>query len=454
MLKRTWMAIVAVALAAAFVPAVAATAAPKAPPGALTVAVYGDSPYGNTPYAPGAPSSPPDNHWQRDQSPAFIDTINQDSSVSEVIHVGDIHSGKQACTSDYDTDVAALWTAFQKPLVYTPGDNEWTDCHKATSLAKPGEFGGFFASSAAFTGIKYLAADGLTTDPSTDPCFDYSCGNPTDNLSLVRSLFFAHPGQTLGSGTLSVTSQHDAYDPAHPTDAQYVENVMWAQRDVVFVTINVPGGSNNDADPWYAIPATDNPAWSPALTSQVDALRTAQTTERANRTAADIRWLDAAFALANANHAKGVVITAQADMWDLDGKAAAHLTNYEPIISDIAAQTTAFKRPVLMFNGDSHLYRSDNPMQQTAGCDGENDPATGLSVCAHDPGNSAWSSHAGLNLDVPNFHRVVVHGDNYDPVLPLEWLELTVDPDANNKTTATSFGPFSWQRMPQPQLDP
>ena len=136
MLKRAWVAVAALALVAAFVPAVAASASSKPPPGPFTLAVYGDSPYGNTPYAPGLPGSPPDNHWQRDKSSAFIDTINQDSSVSEVIHVGDIHSGKQACTSDYDNDIAALWHDFQKPLVYTPGDNEWTDCHKATSLVQ------------------------------------------------------------------------------------------------------------------------------------------------------------------------------------------------------------------------------------------------------------------------------------------------------------------------------
>jgi hypothetical protein len=217
----------------------------------------------------------------------------------------------------------------------------------------------------------------------------------------------------------------------------------------------VPGGSNNDADPWYNIPATDDPAWSTALASQIDALRTAQSTESANRTAADIRWLDAAFALAANQHAKGVVISTQADMWDLDGKTPAHLTNYEPIISDIAANTTSFRRPVLLFNGDSHLYRSDNPMSPTAPCVGETDPLTGKSVCEHDaPSNTAWTEHANLNLNVPNFHRVVVHGDNYDPVLPLEWLKLTVDPNANNKTTDTSFGPFSWQREPQPQLNP
>src|SRR5258708_4626687 len=73
MLKRTWMAAAALALVAAFVPAVAASAGPKAPPGPLTLAVYGDSPYGNTPYRT---DSPPDSHWQQDKTPAFIDTIN------------------------------------------------------------------------------------------------------------------------------------------------------------------------------------------------------------------------------------------------------------------------------------------------------------------------------------------------------------------------------------------
>ncbi|HEX7606269.1 MAG TPA: hypothetical protein VF348_06140, partial [Usitatibacter sp.] len=48
--------------------------------------------------------------------------------------------------------------------------------------------------------------------------------------------------------------------------------------------------------------------------------------------------------------------------------------------------------------------------------------------------------------NVPNFHRVVVHGS----ATPLEWLKLAIDPgyDHNAPATATSFGPFSWQRMP------
>jgi hypothetical protein len=194
---------------------------------AFTVAVYGDAPYGTK----------PSDHAEFDATPAFINSVNADSSVSTVIHVGDIHSGKQFCTEAYDRSIYQLWTAYTKPVVYTPGDNEWTDCHKA------GEGGGSYDPA---TGeINYVQ------DPATNQPVDYAKGNPVANLDLIRSIFFAQPGHTLGSGTLNVVSQANAYDPHHPADAQYVENVMWVHNGVVFVTINNPGGSSNDADPWY-----------------------------------------------------------------------------------------------------------------------------------------------------------------------------------------------------------
>jgi len=61
-------------------------------------------------------------------------------------------------------------------------------------------------------------------------------------------------------------------------------------------------------------------------------------------------------------------------------------------------------------------------------------------VCTYD----AWNSHP--YYDVPNFHRIVVHGSTF----PLEWLKLTVDPAVNVPASETAFGPFSWERMPQP----
>jgi hypothetical protein len=355
----------------------------------FTTAVYGDAPYGAT----------KDDTTQTTATPAFIDDVNADPDVSTVIHVGDIHSGKQYCTQGYDQTIAGLWSHYADPVVYTPGDNEWADCHKVA------EGGGSWNPT---TGqVDHVLVNGQLAD--------YAGGDPVDNLGLVRSIFFPSPGATLGSGTLHTTSQATAYDPAHPEDAQFVENVRWQQKGFVFVTLDVPGGSNNDADPWFGAPLTQR---------QID--------ERTQRTAADLRWLDQAFATASAQDAQGVVVISQADMWDLDGKPASHLSNYEPLVDSLASRTSAFGKPVLLFEGDSHVYRSDNPLQAGAPCTGD------AEVCDYD----AWQSHP--SYDVSNFHRVIVHGST----MPLEWLELTVTPGGHAPTTSSSFGPFSWEREP------
>ncbi len=87
---------------------------------------------------------------------------------------------------------------------------------------------------------------------------------------------------------------------------------MWEESGVMFVTLNIPGGSNNDDDLWntgafgaFVAPAKSAP----------------QLQEIAQRTAADLRWLEAAFVLAKAHGDVAVQITEQADMWDLDGTA-------------------------------------------------------------------------------------------------------------------------------------
>jgi hypothetical protein len=369
-----------IALGAAFVALVACGvgAASADNPNTLTLAVYGDAPYGT--------SNADTAEFQA--TPAFITAINNDPSIQEVVHVGDIHSGSQKCTVAYDQSIYNLWTAYREPLVYTPGDNEWSDCTKTKEL----------------------------------PGSDFS-GNPTmplQQLDTVRSIFFAHPGLTLGQNPMHVTSQATAFDPAHPEDAQYVENVMWEQSKTVFVTLNLPGGSNNDIDPWFGQPSP-NPA---------------QPIEMAQRTAADVRWLNAAFAKAEADNAHSVVIVGQADMWDTSD-APAHQSNYEPIIAAMASNTTTYGKPVIYLNGDSHVYRSDDPLQQGSTC------YTESGTCTSD----AWNQHP--HYDVPNFHRIVVHGSTF----PLEWLKLMIDPRAawENAPTATSWGPFSWTRETQPR---
>jgi len=381
----------------------------------LVLAVYGDAPYGckantgsgapdecpaGSPYVPDSANGPnPGDPRQLQATPAFISAVNADPAVSLVLHVGDIHSGSGYCTQAYDQAVYDLWTQYRDPLVYTPGDNEWTDCQKSKE-------GG---------GARNAAGQYVT----------YAAGHPVANLALVRSIFFAEPGVTLGRPK-RVTSQAQAFDPAHPADAEYVENVMWMQAGVLFVTVNIPGGSNNDDDQWNA--------------GAFGAARTApQVQEVDQRNGADQRWLAAAFAQAKALGAKGVVIGEQADMWDLDGNVPAHIANYEPLVSAIATLALDFGKPVLLINGDSHKYRSDNPLVNDAACVVETGVGAATAPCADDD----YDNHPALALDVPNFHRLVVHGATF----PLEYTRLKVNPRANYPASDSRFGPFSWERV-------
>ena len=335
----------------------------------VTLAVYGDAPYATN----------RTDTAQLEATPAFIDSVNADPKVDLVLHVGDIHSGQQLCTEKYDRAVFDLWTRYNDPLIYTPGDNEWSDCNKS------GEGGAGKDADGNF--------------------LNFAAGDPIANLGLIRSIFFSNPGYSLGGRKKQVVTQAEAYDPAHPSDAKYVENVMWEQSKVLFVTINLPGGSNNDDDNWFGKPRTD-----------------AQTQEILERTGADLRWLDKAFAQAKADGVQGVLIGWQADVWDPE-KGAAHQANYQPFVKSVADHTLDLGEPVLMINGDSHVYKSGNPLQSS-------DPNYNIQ-----PGG----------YDVPNFHRIVVHGSTF----PLEWLRLTVTPGGDGSGD-TAFGPFSWEREIQP----
>ncbi len=352
--------VLAAAIAACFSPA--APAAEKADDGsqsALTVAVFGDWPY---------------NNLLLDNSALLLNSVNADRRVRTVIHVGDIHSGSMPCTSagilppiatsnpGWNQAIFQVFEQFRAPLVYTPGDNEWTDCHKSK---------------------------------------EKSAGDPLKELASVRGLFFSRPGLTLGLNEMPVASQAQAFDAAHPEDAAFVENVMWEDSHVVFVTLDVPG-SNDDTLPWTG--SFGNPA--------------AQAQERADRDAANGRWLDAAFSLAQRRNAKAVVIALQADMWDLSAlqPGGDGLDAYTPFVRHLADLATSFGRPVLLLNGDSHLFEADHPLA---------DPASATGVVHGTPA-------------VPNLTRITVQGSTNAPA---EWLRLTID--TSNRST-----PFSWANVP------
>ena len=80
--------------------------------------------FGDTPYSA----------WERAKLPELMaDMAAADSAF--VVHTGDFKSGGDACSDALYQDRLALFQASSVPLVYVPGDNDWTDCHHRSNGA-------------------------------------------------------------------------------------------------------------------------------------------------------------------------------------------------------------------------------------------------------------------------------------------------------------------------------
>lgn len=151
--------------------------------------------FGDTPYS----------HWEREQLPDLLAEMGREP-LAFVVHDGDIKSGSSECSDAVLRDMLGVFQRSQHPLVFVPGDNEWTDCHRKNN-------GGY---------------------------------DPLERLAKLRKLFFA--GDTaLGQRPLKLERQ--SRDPAF---AAYRENVRWEAGGALFVGLNVTGSNNNYHGPAYS----------------------------------------------------------------------------------------------------------------------------------------------------------------------------------------------------------
>jgi len=121
---------------------------------------------------------------------------SEDEDFEFLMHVGDFKAQSMPCSDDEFEKIRDLFRAYPKPVVYTPGDNEWTDCH------------------------------GVGADP-------------IERLAKVRELFFKDR-KTLRLGTLKIVQQN-----RDPKFATYVENYRFSKAGVLFIVVHVVGSGNN-----------------------------------------------------------------------------------------------------------------------------------------------------------------------------------------------------------------
>jgi hypothetical protein len=243
--------------------------------------------------------------------PAVLASINA-SDIAFSIYDGDIKDGSSKCTDDVYTDALKMFSDMKQPLVYVPGDNEWTDCHRLNN-------GGM---------------------------------DPLERLAHIRKVMFPTM-QSLGQRSMPLERQGQL-------GAKFVENTRFRHGDITFVGINMPGSNNNMV--MNAKECSNKSARTPA---QCDAAN-AEYLERDN---ANVTWLAESFAHAKANNARGLVLVVQADPgFDLpeteeaDESTLPGVSGYRHFMSKLAEQTKNFTGEVLFVHGDTHFFKLDKPL--------------------------------------------------------------------------------------------
>ena len=218
------------------------------------------------------------------------------------VFLGDTKAGGERCTDAVVLDRTAAWFGrVEGPLVYTPGDNEWTDCWQ-------GRAGGF---------------------------------DPLERLARLRERFFAEP-RSLGGAPMPLLRQADTGGAEHRL---YVENARWGRGGVLFAAVHVPGSDNNRPREGGALP--------PGAAAEYPA-----------RNRANLAWIAETFAQAEREGRGAVVFALQADLYFRDrcgrGAVEGHLDTREAL----AEGARRYGKPVLLLHGDSHFHLEDRPVPE------------------------------------------------------------------------------------------
>jgi len=268
---------------------------------------------------------------------ALIQRINK-AKPAFSIHVGDTW-GAMPCTEESHRYALGQFAKFDHPLIYTPGDNEWTDCRKPEIIE----------AYHRFVDRKATAQDMALLGPART--FDgefasYGYADPVGGLKLIRRLYFGK-SESLGQRTMPLTRQPDV-TPA----AETAENTRWEKAGVVFATVSVPGSGNGFT-----------------LNDETRAR------EAVARNRANVAWIKAAFAEAKAKNAKALVLALQAGMFvdgrgdDFTGKEIRGGRDgpFYWIVYAIRDEAAKFGKPVLLINGDFHDLVIDRPFMVSQG---------------------------------------------------------------------------------------
>lgn len=266
------------------------------------IGLWGDLPYSPEQEAVGVPNLIADMNAQR---------------LAFTVHDGDLKQGSNSpCNADLYQRSLGYFNALDAPAMFTPGDNDWTDCDRASN-------GGY---------------------------------NSLERLDYERQLFFAQP-YSLGKVRLPQLVQTDPICLGVQGNVPCVENRRWHYRGVTYATLNVQGSCNNRCDT-----APNDAEWAARNEANIRWMR---------ETFADAAARDSAAVM---------LISQANPGWDQSDPTRAPLRNpitlaetdglpdgFQEFLVALRAEVVAFRRPVAYVHGDSHTFRIDKPLLDVRG---------------------------------------------------------------------------------------
>lgn len=277
--------------------------------GTYAIGLWGDLPYSDVQALTGVPN--------------LIADMNR-HELAFTVHDGDLKGGNgtpgsitpTVCSDALYVQALGFFNSLRAPAVFTPGDNDWTDCDRPSN-------GGF---------------------------------SSLERLDHERQLIFNTPF-SLGQHRMRMEVQETPLCLGMNGPVQCVENRRWSKGGVMYVTLNVQGSCNNLCDT----------APSPAEFAARNAANIAWMKEAFNE--AKLRGSAAIMLIAQADPG-----------WDLTDGTRAPLRNprtlaetdgqpdgFQEFLLALRDQVVAFRKPVAYVHGDSHYFRIDKPFLDAQG---------------------------------------------------------------------------------------
>jgi hypothetical protein len=277
--------------------------------GSYAIGLWGDLPYSDLQASAGVPNLIADMNSQR---------------LAFTVHDGDLKGGNGTpgsttptiCSDALYQQALGFFNSLRAPAIFTPGDNDWTDCDRASN-------GGF---------------------PSRE------------RLDHERLVFFSTPF-SLGQRKLHQQVQSSPLCLGQNGPTPCVENRRWSHRGVTYVTLNIQGSCNNLCDTApdpdeFAARNQANIAWMKETFAEAQA--------RGSAAIMIIAQADPGWDLSDGTRAP---LRNPKTLAETDGQP----DGYQEFLVALRDEVIAFRKPVAYVHGDSHYYRVDKPLQDSQG---------------------------------------------------------------------------------------